>query len=83
MGVLFLLEDCNFQLRDLLSGLFELPPFVFRLLNLKPLHFFVLIGLLVDLSVEIHQLLLHDVQGLFEFLCFLRCLLVFLGEVFT
>ena len=80
---MFLLEYGKLQLGDLLCRLFELSPLVLGLLSLKPLHLSVLVGLLVEPPIEIHQLLLHEVQGLFELVCLPRRLLVFLGAVFA
>jgi hypothetical protein len=57
--VLLLGEYGKLELGYLLSGLLELSPLVLRLVNLKPLHLSVLVGLPVDLPIEVHQLLLH------------------------
>lgn len=81
--VLLLLEYGKLELGDLLRGLLELSALVLGLLNLKPLHLSVLVGLPADLPIEIHQLLLHELQGLFEFVCLPRRVLVFGGAVFT
>lgn len=81
--LLLLLEYGKLKLGDLLCGLLELPALVLRLLDLKPLHLSVLVGLPVDLPVEVHQLLLHEVQGVFEFVCLQGRLMVIRGAVLT
>ena len=81
--MLLLLEYGKLELGDLLRGLLELCTLVLRFINLKPLHLSVLVSLPVDLPIEIHQLLLHELQGLFEFVCLLGRLMVFRGAVFT
>jgi hypothetical protein len=80
--VLLLGEYGKLELGYLLSGLLELSPLVLRLVNLKPLHLSVLVGLPVDLPIEVHQLLLHEVQGVFEFVCLQGRLMVIRGAVF-